>query len=449
MGRVFISYSRRDTATVDSIAKAMQEAGLDIWIDRQDIQAGNMWRVQIVQAIDTCDAFVLMLSPSSAASDNVRKEIDLAQDSGRTIFAMMLEPVKLPAELRYQLAGLQFLDVQMLGFENAVHRLISTVQAQVAKQKAVEEPKTRQAELVIQGIDLAAFDTEKQQQLLGFVAQLVKAKPSELRIAGLAAGSLHVFVELPAEDAFELKTLALNRDKRFKEFGIVALRLTSDKKFINIALGILTTTASIGFLQTLWLRTPPLLLPVVGTAIGKILTLVLIVGVLAGLTLSIPAAVAAIVSPSPTATLTPTPILTLTATVTLTSTATGTPTMTLIPTETPTPDPLAPVIDRVVLREGRSSTNVKVVKVLIYFRDADADANAYQHKVVSISPPDAEWNILPGSFDPSPEQKRGTFTTGTWTITCGPDPFEVTMDVTISDLAGHKSNPVRYTLSCN
>ena len=103
MAQVFTSYSRRDTEIVDTIVGKMTEAGISVWIDREAIKAGNQWRVQIVQAIDTCQAFVLMLSPNSAASDNVRKEIDLAQDSGRTIFAVMLEPTKLPAEIRYQI----------------------------------------------------------------------------------------------------------------------------------------------------------------------------------------------------------------------------------------------------------------------------------------------------------------------------------------------------------
>src|SRR5688572_32257812 len=133
MTQVFTSYSRRDTETVDTIVAKMAQSGISVWIDREAIKAGNTWRVQIVQAIDTCPAFVLMLSPNSAASDNVRKEIDLSQDSGRTIFAVMLEPTKLPAEVRYQLAGLQFIDVQMLGFDNALSQLIETVRAHLAK----------------------------------------------------------------------------------------------------------------------------------------------------------------------------------------------------------------------------------------------------------------------------------------------------------------------------
>src|SRR5512145_2963079 len=98
MAQVLTSYSRRDTETVDTIVAKMAQAGSSVWIDREAIKAGNTWRVQIVQAIDTCNAFVLMLSPNSAASDNVRKEIDLAQDSGRTLFVVMLEPLKLPAD---------------------------------------------------------------------------------------------------------------------------------------------------------------------------------------------------------------------------------------------------------------------------------------------------------------------------------------------------------------
>ena len=66
MSRIFISYSRRDREMVDSIVEKIEAAGIGIWIDREDIKAGKTWRVQIVEAIATCDAFVLMLSSNSA-----------------------------------------------------------------------------------------------------------------------------------------------------------------------------------------------------------------------------------------------------------------------------------------------------------------------------------------------------------------------------------------------
>ena len=69
---------------------AISNAGINVWIDREDIKAGNSWRVQIVEAIDTCNAFVLILSGDSAISAYVHKKVILAQDSGRAIFVMIM-----------------------------------------------------------------------------------------------------------------------------------------------------------------------------------------------------------------------------------------------------------------------------------------------------------------------------------------------------------------------
>lgn len=372
MIQVFTSYSRRDKETVDQIAKAIQDTGIDVWIDREDIKAGNMWRVQIVEAIDTCAAFVLMLSPNSAASDNVRKEIDLAQDSKRTIFAIMLQTVKLPAEIRYQLAGLQFIDVQMLGFEEAVKQLIETLKEHVKKIKSAVEQSVRQVELVIQGVDFSAFDTDKQAQLLAFIANLANADPSQLKIENMTAGSVHVFVNMPAAIAYELKTLALNRDMRFKELGIASLRLDGDTKFVNIASGKLMYAATIGPLAALWLKMPALLPTIFGATFGKIATVVIAAAVIAGIGISAPKAILPPSSPSSTPTSAPVapptstlPMLTETFTPTsmptLTPTITRTSTSTLTATSTPTPVPTYlilrgvvanPASDRIACRYG-------------------------------------------------------------------------------------------------
>ena len=373
MGQVFTSYSRRDTEVVDNIVEEINEAGISVWIDREAIKAGNTWRVQIVKAIDTCNAFVLMLSPSSAASDNVRREIDLASESGRVIFAVMLEPVKLPPEIRYQLAGLQFIDVKMLGLEKSVTQLIETLQEHIKTIQPVEEPTTRQAELVIQGVDLSAFDAEKQEQLLAFIANLADTDRSQLKVENMTAGSVHVFVRLPTAAAYELKTLALNRDARFKELGIASLRLDGDAKFVNISSGKLMYAATVGPMAALWLKMPALLPSILGATVGKIATVAIAAAVIAGIGLSLPNAISPPSTPSstpssapavpsststppiPTEALTSTPIPTLTSTATETSTPV--PTATLTPTPIPTYAILRgvvanPVSDRIACRHG-------------------------------------------------------------------------------------------------
>lgn len=366
MGQIFISYSRRDTETVDRIASQMKEAGLDVWVDREAIKAGNTWRVQIVQAIDTCLAFVLMLSPNSATSDNVRREIDLAQDAERPFLPLMLEPVKLPPEIRYQLTGQQLINLQMLGFENAVGQLIATIKEHLKKLQPAVEQAARQVELVIQGLSLKDLTAEKQEQLLDFLAQLSNSDRSQLQIANLAAGSLHAFVDMPARSAYELKTLALNRDRRFKQFGITCLRLEGDPRFVNTTFGILTQTATLSLPRTIWLRIPPLLRSMFGATVGKFLTILLAVLVLAGVGLtaahslgipSVPAALTASPTRTQSASQTaePTSTPTAQATETLspspTATSTFTPTFSPTSTETATPVPTYQVLRGVVLAE--------------------------------------------------------------------------------------------------
>lgn len=273
MSHVFISYSRRDVEIVNQFVEAMTRAGIEIWIDREDIRAGNSWRVQIVEAIDTCGAFVLMLSGASALSPNVHKEVILAQDSGRTIFPVMLEPVKIPAVIRYQLAGLQFIDLPLIGFEKAAAQLVSVLKEHLKKIKPPDEAAYKQAELVIQGVSLSAFTAEKQEQLLAFLSTLTGADPSQLRIANMAAGSLHIFVDMPASAAFQLKTLALNNDPRFKQQGIVSLRLAGSALFIHTAQGKITSSPTPNPLQTFF-----------ASALGKILAVLAILILLAGLT---------------------------------------------------------------------------------------------------------------------------------------------------------------------
>lgn len=339
MGQVFTSYSRRDTETVDNIVGKLSQAGMSIWLDREAIKAGNSWRVQIVRAIDTCDAFVLMLSGNSAASDNVRKEIDLAQDSGRVIFAMLLEPVKLPAEIRYQLAGLQFIDIQMLGFDKGVNELIEVLKEHLKKIGPVEEPSSRQTELVIQGVDLSAFDADKQEQLLAFISSLTNADRSQLKIENMTAGSVHVFVDLPTEAAFELKTLALNSDKRLKKFGIASLRLNGDNKFINVQLGKPMLAATIGPMMVAWLKMPALFPALFGTVVGKVLTVLVIAATVVGVGTLLPATLAPVPVPTQTPTISASvePASTSSLEPSVTSTATETQTLTPIPdTSTPT-----------------------------------------------------------------------------------------------------------------
>lgn len=107
MPDIFISYSSRDREQATVLAEMLTSAGLSCWIDQHGIGAATSWSKEIVDAIDECTALLVLLSPSSVASVNVVKEISLAAERHKKILPLDLEPVTLPNEIAYHLAGIQ------------------------------------------------------------------------------------------------------------------------------------------------------------------------------------------------------------------------------------------------------------------------------------------------------------------------------------------------------
>src|SRR4051812_12750107 len=92
---IFISYSSLDKEKADQLNELLASAGLSVWIDRSGIDVATSWSKEIVQAIDGCTAFVVLLSPNSIISKNVIREVALAFEKNKKILPLDLEPVLL------------------------------------------------------------------------------------------------------------------------------------------------------------------------------------------------------------------------------------------------------------------------------------------------------------------------------------------------------------------
>jgi len=236
MGHVFFSYSRQDSKTVQPIVQKLGNAGLDVWIDRQDIKPGKPWRGQIVKAIDTADSFVLNLSPKSAASENVRTELDLAKEAPDPfVLPVVVEDTQIPTEMRYQLAGIQRIEYYInpeRGYEQLEESLL---ERQTERQQTFSElPTHKEIEIIIDGETVSSFDKDKQQALLTLLAEVTGTSPADLDISRIEIGSVHVFIQAPTDTAYELKAQALNKDSRLFGAGISALRFVNDQKYISL-----------------------------------------------------------------------------------------------------------------------------------------------------------------------------------------------------------------------
>lgn len=111
MSHIFLSYSRSDGGYVDKLSVAIESVGVRVWVDRRGLRGGDQWREEIVRAIKTADLFMLVLSPNSARSDNVRKELDIAEGAKRPILPVAIAPTKIPSAMEYQLVGIQIVEL--------------------------------------------------------------------------------------------------------------------------------------------------------------------------------------------------------------------------------------------------------------------------------------------------------------------------------------------------
>jgi C1A family cysteine protease len=99
-----------------------------VWVDRQNIVGGEPWRAAIIRAIAECDALVVVLSPHSVTSENVVKELSIAESRNRHIVPIVYRGCDVTPDMEYQLADLQRIDFSKMAFEDGLNRLVTALQ---------------------------------------------------------------------------------------------------------------------------------------------------------------------------------------------------------------------------------------------------------------------------------------------------------------------------------
>lgn len=90
MSHVFISYSTRNADYANNLAGKLTEKGFDVWIDNRKLRVSQKWWEAIVKAIWTADALIVIMTPDSAQSEWVQKEVLLAINWKKPIFPLLL-----------------------------------------------------------------------------------------------------------------------------------------------------------------------------------------------------------------------------------------------------------------------------------------------------------------------------------------------------------------------
>lgn len=99
-GSAFISYSRDDSEFALRLAQDLKAAGAKVWLDQLDIKPGTSWDNAIEDALLEATHILIILSPASSRSSNVRNEISYALEQGKIIIPVLYTECIVPLQLQ-------------------------------------------------------------------------------------------------------------------------------------------------------------------------------------------------------------------------------------------------------------------------------------------------------------------------------------------------------------
>lgn len=107
---VFISYSRKDTETVNRISNALEKAKISYFVDRKGIGGGMEFPEVLSQAIIDSKLFLFVASRNSYESNFTTNEITFAFNKKRRnqILPYIIDDSVLPSRLEFVFAGINW-----------------------------------------------------------------------------------------------------------------------------------------------------------------------------------------------------------------------------------------------------------------------------------------------------------------------------------------------------
>jgi len=121
--RVFISHSTEDRQFVErQIVRRLHHGGIETWYSRDSIEGATRWEREILNGLRSCEQFLVVMSPRSARSPWVKREVDWAFAKNRPVIPVIIEDCD-PEEFHFGMAGIQFFDFRH-DAEAAAQRLL-------------------------------------------------------------------------------------------------------------------------------------------------------------------------------------------------------------------------------------------------------------------------------------------------------------------------------------
>src|SRR5512138_2144422 len=127
-GRVFISYSRKDKVFVQKLNDALDNSGVQVWVDWEGIELASDWMATITNAIQGTDAFLFVISPDSLNSKVCADELGLGLKLNKKLIPVLYREPEKGMTMHEKLAATNWVYLrQDDNFDETIPRLVASI----------------------------------------------------------------------------------------------------------------------------------------------------------------------------------------------------------------------------------------------------------------------------------------------------------------------------------
>lgn len=155
--RVFLSYSSKDQPAADAICRALEAQGIGTWIAPRDIKAGSQWGGSIVEAIEGCEAVLVVFSDAANGSPQVAREMEVAVANRRPLIPVRIADAQPTDDMKYFLGVSHWLNAYERPLEGYLTDIVAATRRVLDKQTsplarvARFMPRSRNGQIMVAG----------------------------------------------------------------------------------------------------------------------------------------------------------------------------------------------------------------------------------------------------------------------------------------------------------
>lgn len=155
---IFLSYSRKDIATMNRVRSSFHEGNLTTWTDEKLTPGTPVWEMAIEKAIENAGCLAVVLSPDAKQSQWVRYEIGYARIQNKPIFPILAHGKEANA-VPLGLTGAHWTDIRrddyyVSEFQKLITAIYTHLGLEILATKSThkEEPKTDKETIILNSV---------------------------------------------------------------------------------------------------------------------------------------------------------------------------------------------------------------------------------------------------------------------------------------------------------